>query len=325
MVSWIVTHGDGDGVTSGAIALAALKEAEIYFSHPAGLYEDLKEITKKSDNIEKIVICDIALCEKEIYNLLKLFEELSKNTEIIYIDHHPEPLTIPLKELPIIVVHEENVCAAELTFKYFEEKVPWDLSRVALYGAICDYLTDTEFFRKTLNDWDQRMIFFEAGVLAQGLEGSRGQYDFKRHIVRHLSENRLPSSLSELLIKALIETLNEEEMRRELPKQIVTLNNIAYVVNPKGSVARAANYVRVISKKIVGIAAEEKKNYMVMSLRTAHPKIDLNSLLRKISVKYNGTGGGHRKAAGARVPKKVFEEFLKELDKEIEIILRFVD
>ena len=320
MKTWIVTHGDGDGVTSGALALAVYKDAEVFFSHPAGLYEDLLEITKKN-SIGRVVICDIALCEKRLQDLIRLFEKLGKNIEIIYIDHHPEPLQIPLKELPITVFHSENACAAELTYKFFEDRLPWDLTRVALYGAICDYITDTEFFKNTLKEWDQRMIFFEAGVLAQGLEGSRGQYDFKRHIVKHLSDNGLPSSLSELLIKALIETMNEEEMRRELYNQIVCMNNIAYVINPRGSVARAANYVRVISKKIVGIAMEEKKGFMVMSLRTAHEKIDLNSLLRKLAVKYNGTGGGHKKAAGARIPKEFLNDFLNELDKEINFIL----
>jgi len=318
MRNLIVAHGDGDGVTSAALVLSALRDAYVYFSHPAGLYGDLKEVMKVSKGeVRKLVICDIALSELHLNDLLKLLNELSKSCDVIYIDHHPSPVQRSLEELPVTVVYGEEECTAELTFKHFEDLLDWDMSRVALYGAICDYATNTDFFKSTLKEWNQRMIFFESGVLAQGLEGSRGQYDFKRHVVKHLSENRLPSSLSELLVKALIETVNEEEMRKKLPKLVKTLGNIAYVINPPGSVPRAANYVRVIAKRPVGLAAKEKRNVMVMSVRTGLESLDLNVILRNVSLKFNGTGGGHRDAAGARVPLEYFEEFLKELNKEI--------
>jgi len=316
--NFIIAHGDGDGVTSAALALAVLKEAYVYFSHPAGLYDDLRNVIEMSKGkLEKLIICDIALSELHLGEIVKLLESLSKSCEITYIDHHPPPLQLDLKELPGIVVHGEEECTAELTFKHFEDQLDWDMSRVALYGAICDYATETEFFKETLQEWNQRMIFFESGVLAQGLEGSRGQYEFKRHVAKHLSENRLPSSLSELLVKALIATVNEEEMRKQLPQMVKTLGNIAYVIDPPGSVARAANYVRVIAKKPVGLAAEKKGNVMVMSVRTGLKQLDLNTILRNVALKFNGTGGGHRMAAGARVPLSLFDAFLKELNKEI--------
>jgi len=318
MRNFIIAHGDGDGVTSAALALAALKEAYVYFSHPAGLYGDLKEVIKMAKgNLEKLVICDIALSEAHIKDILKLLANLAESCEIVYIDHHPPPIQVNIEELPGVLVYGEEECTAELTFRYFEDNLSWDMSRVALYGAICDYATETEFFRRTLKEWDQRMIFFESGVLAQGLEGSRGQYEFKRHVVKHLSENRLPSSLSELLVKALIETVSEEEMRRELPNLVKVLDNLAYVMDPPGSIARAANYVRVIANKPVGLAAEKKGNIIVMSVRTSLDELDLNAMLRELAPKFGGTGGGHKTAAGARIPLKEFEIFLKELDKEI--------
>jgi len=315
--TWIITHGDGDGVTSAAIALAVFPQANVFFSHPAGLYEDLVDTVKEGDNV---IICDIAVSEREVEELRLFLGRLGKRGDVVYIDHHPPPVSGDLKGLPITLVRGEG-CAAELTYLFFKDKLSWDMSRVALYGAICDYETDTRFFREALKDWDQRMVFFEAGVLAQGLEGSRGEHDFKRHVVRTLSENRLPSSLSELLLKALIETMSEEEMRRNLPGMIETLAYIAFVVNPRGSIARAAGYVRAISGKTVGIAANKKKGMMVMSLRTNDDRVDLNLVLRKLAPRFGGTGGGHPNAAGARIPENVFRKFLASLDNEVGRIL----
>jgi len=311
---WVFAHGDGDGVSSAALALAALNDARIFFSHPYGLYGDLKENVRIGDDV---VIVDIALNEVHIEELVKIFSEISKKGELIYIDHHPEPLSIRVNEIPgTAIVHDTEVCAAELTFKFFEDKLPWDYNRVALYGAISDYAMDTPFVRESLKDWDMRLIYFEAGVLSQGLEGSRKMYDFKRHVVKHLSENRLPSALSELLIKALIESVSEEEMIQEIKKSFRVKGNVAYILDPPGSIARAATYVRAIAKKEVGIAGETRKDKIVMSLRTSSEKIDLNKILRDLSRKIPIQGGGHRRAAGARVPIAYFEQFIDLLNEK---------
>ena len=90
------------------------------------------------------------------------------------------------------------------------------MSRVAIYGAISNYLDETPWVKKTLENWDKRTIYFEAGVLSQGLEGARKLYEFKRRVVKHLSENRLPSEMSELIVRALMESVSEEEMRLDI-------------------------------------------------------------------------------------------------------------
>ena len=44
---------------------------------------------------------------------------------------------------------------------------------------------------------------------------------------------------------------------------------------------------------------------------------DSNKILRKVAVKLKGSGGGHKRAAGARIPEDKFEEFLDMLNEEI--------
>ncbi len=146
-------------------------------------------------------------------------------------------------------------------------------------------------------------------------------YDFKRHVVEHLSGNRLPSSLSELLVRALIESVNEEELRKWIKRNVIVENSLGYVVEPPGSLGRAANYARIYSSKPVGIVISKHKNVYVMSLRSIR-EVDLNKLLRRITPRFHGTGGGHPSASGARIPINYLKEFLETLDTELSHIMK---
>lgn len=319
MKTVLLVHGDSDGVVSGALAYKFFtikhknQPLEVFFSHPAGLHVDLKEFATPGDTI---FIADIALSELHLEELMKLFKKYNDKGELIYVDHHPEPLGVSVKEIPGTVVYDMDCSSSELTYRFFEEQLGFEYSRVAVYGAIGDYLDETPWVKEVLEKWDKRSVYFEAGVLSQGLEASRKMYDFKRHVVKHLSENKLPSSLSELLVRALIESVKEEELRIWVKQNKQSMENIGYVIEPPGSLGRAANYVKTYTGKPVGLAASKHKNYYVMSLRSSR-NIDLNRILREIAPKYHGTGGGHPFAAGARIPINFFRDFLITLDKVV--------
>jgi len=162
-VNWIFAHGDGDGVSSAAIALAVLKDARVFFSHPVGLLNDLKDNVKPGDNV---IIVDIAINERHALEIYKLFKVLSKKGSLVYIDHHPEPIGLEIKELPGTIIHNEKACASELTYKFFMDKLDWEYNRLAIYGAISDYMADTKFIKEAISMWDIRHLYFEAGVLS---------------------------------------------------------------------------------------------------------------------------------------------------------------
>ncbi len=306
MNTWIIAHGDCDGVASAALALHALGEGKIWFSHPAGLYSDLTSVVKKGD---RVVVLDIAASENLFFKLKEKFNEITFEGRLIYIDHHPEPLKHKITDLPGELMYSTDSCTSELTYKFFEEKLPEDMSRVMIYGAIADYSL-TGFVEEKLAYWDMRTVFFESGVLSQGLEGSRKEYDFKRLIVHELAQNKLPSEIHSLAEKAVRESKAEEEMRLKLKEIVEVKGNIAYVINPGGSLPRAAIYVRALTNALIGLACEERKEKLVMSLRTREERIDLNRILREITPQVEGTGGGHPKASGARIPKERFNDFI---------------
>jgi len=314
----IFAHGDGDGVSSAALVKAYVElrgyTAQVVFSHPAGLLSDLKEFV---GGAKEVFVVDIALSEVYKDEVLNLLGELSKTRGVTYIDHHPllEDVVVPLG---ITWVHDTCCSASELTFKFLMGKgLNPEYSRVALYGAIGNYLDETPWVKRELGNWDKRAIYLEAGVLVQGLEGSRRDHEFKRRVVEHLSANKLPSTMSELVERGLKQAVLDENLRVWVKDNVLKYGSLAYVLNPPGSVGKAATYARVYGAAKVGIAVEERREVYVMSLR-GEPGVDLNKILRELSVKLLGVnGGGHPQAAGARVKKDSFSAFLEELDKRV--------
>ncbi|MEM4717750.1 MAG: DHHA1 domain-containing protein [Desulfurococcaceae archaeon] len=317
MTKWVVfAHGDSDGVASAALATAFLRkkdsDVEVIFTHPAGLFSDLREFTRDNKNV---VIVDIALSELHFNEIIDLLGEIGKRSTIVYIDHHPllEYSKITMTN-SIQWIHDTCCSASELTYRFFESQgLDEDYSRVALYGAIGDYLDETTWVKKELDKWDKRAVYLEAGLLIQGLEGARRDYEFKRMIVEHLSYNKLPSTMSLLVERALKQAVEDEYLRLWVKKSVKKHENTAYVINPPGSIGRAANYARVYGESSVGIAIEERRDIYVLSLR-GKQGLDLNKILRELSRKMGINGGGHPRAAGARLKKEQFHLFLELLN-----------
>ncbi len=313
MTDWIFTHGDGDGICSGALALAANPGFKVFFTHPFGLFEDLKQVKRG----ERVIICDIALSEAHLDQLLRRFKEINEASSLVYVDHHPLPLDLRENEIPCHVVHSDFASASELVFTLFEDKLDVSFSRIAIYGAVSDYLDNTPKIIELLRLWDKRTIYFETGVLVQGIEGMRRKYDFKREIVKQLSKN-IPPSFNKILFNlALINTRFEEELIKIIKREVKSLGEVAYVVDISPLLGKSAIYAMSVTGNLVGIAGETRGEVVDVSLRTRSDKINLNKILRKIAVKMGGSGGGHPKAAGARIPKVSFKEFLKRLNEEI--------
>ncbi len=310
METWIFTHGDVDGLCAGAIALAANPNAHVFFTHPYGLEGDLKEAEKAN----RIIICDIALSESHLNGLLQSFSEIEERGELTYIDHHPLPDGISEKDIPGRIVHSLDASASELTYIFFQSKISHMHARIAIMGAIGDYMDDTPVIRQLLKRWDKRTLYFESGLLIQGIEGQKKNHEFKRSIVANLANN-MPPSFDRRLVELAIQNTHLEEIAiRELKDKVKIFGKIAYVLNFPFSLGKTATYARGLTGALVGVAGEERKDIIDMSLRARSDKIDLNRMLRRITKIIGGSGGGHPNAAGARIPKEKFEEFLEKLN-----------
>lgn len=315
MEKWyIFAHGDSDGVSSAALVKAFLErnkcEVIIVFTHPVGLLGDIKEFYKGGDGI---FIVDIAVSELHREELFNALSSIAEQSEVIYVDHHPlvEDLSVPKG---IEWIHDVCCSTSELTYRLLCSRgLEPEYSRVALYGSIGDYSDETPWVKTEIRRWDKRSIYLEAGILTQGLEGSRRDHNFKRAVVEHLSKNMLPSTMRELVERSLKQAVEDENLRIWVKGNTQVAGKVSYVLNPPGSLGKAANFARIYAGTKVGIAVEERKELYVMSLR-GEPSVDLNHILRRISRKLGISGGGHPIAAGARVPKGLFSTFIEELN-----------
>ncbi len=309
--TFIFTHGDSDGICSGAIAKSAYPNSQVYFTSPVSLLQKL-ELGK---GYKRVIICDIAIDERTSTQLLEKLRELSRESELIYIDHHP----IPKSGWNEPWLHNDpSACSSELTYKVLAHRLNRDMRRVAIYGAIGDYADDTDSVQEWCADWDKRTLFFEAGALIQAVIYAGREFDFKRVLIEYLSKDRLPSTIPDVLDFAKKCSDLEEQLRLRIKKQVKSLHNIAYVIDPKGYKSKSAIYAASYGQRKVGLSAEyrHKKHSYDMSFRSRSP-VDLNLLLREIAPKYEGSGGGLAEAAGARIPVANFKAFLKDLDERI--------
>ena len=313
MAAWIFAHGDTDGICAGAIALAANPEAHVFFTHPYGLAEDLAA----AKNRDKVIICDIALSETHLTQILQRFSAIFENGELTYIDHHPLPEAILKEKLPGRVVHNLGSSASELAYSAFRSKLDPMLSRVAIFGAIGDYKDNTPLIQHLVERWDKRTLYLESGLLIQGIEGQKREYELKRNIIFNLARNLPPSSDRRLVKLALQQSRLEEAAIQKIRDHVHVRGKIAYTVDFPLSLGKTAIYAKGLTNSLVGVAAEERKDTIDMSLRTSNPEVDLNRLLRMIATKLGGSGGGHPAAAGARIPKENFQKFLNELNNNL--------
>jgi len=308
MTAWIFTHGDADGICAGAIALSANPGSRIFFTHPYGLLEDLKAVEAG----DHIIMCDIAIPDENLSEVLRLFSSFAEKGSFLYLDHHPLPEGLEKSKLPGLVIHSLTSSSSELAYFHFNPSM--DQARTAIIGAIGDYLEETPRIQELLAKFDRRTLYFEAGLLIQGIEGKRRDYDLKRRIVQELAKSLPPSSDRELVDLALHQTRKEYEILKELGKYILRIGRIAYTLGFPFSLSKTAQYAIGLTDALIGVAGEEWKGCVDASFRTRSPFVDLNLIIRRIAPKFGGSGGGHPKAAGARVPKESFQDFLKEID-----------
>lgn len=133
--------------------------------------------------------------------------------------------------------------------------------------------------------------------------------------VRLLAENKLSSSSSELLLRDLIEGRQNEEFRIWVKNNYVVLGDIAYAINPSGSLGRTANCSHVCSGKRIRIVFKKKDYIRVPGTRDIQP-INLNIILKKTILRINGMGSRHSLATNARIPYDKFSVF-SILDEEV--------
>jgi single-stranded-DNA-specific exonuclease len=314
MTTTVISHGDLDGITAGAIGLLSLPGSFFYFSKPSNIAQDLFRAAK--DYPEEVIVSDIALNTSRFTDIISALNKFPKSSIIHWIDHHPMPARhkkILSKQVDLF--HEVGPCGAELVFRKFEERLPEHAVRLALYGAIGDYCDTTEFALNHFEDYDKRTLYLEAGLLVQALQ----EIDYRkesRDLVKELTLGIEPSSMNNIVALAIKATRIEHQVFRYVKGKARKFGPIGYVLDmPIGGYrGKSAKFAAYLTDSQIGISARSSDNDIDMSIRLRNSKVNLNKALESILSDLPGAhGGGHPQAAGASMDRNDFPKFLQRL------------
>ena len=314
----ICTHGDADGICAAALVLSTKSISKLnprlFFSHPTGLSHDLAQFD------DDLIILDIAIDIKHSPFITRELERISQTHKVLYIDHHELIESLPDR---VEYYAEENISTTELCYRYFYKEIEESNDIIAAIGAICDYFTDSPMMEELMIQFEKRALYLEAGLLAQGLYPISRNYELKRQIVLKFAKGTYPSEIDFLTQNAIEYSISEKYERDRVLKEYKTLNNIAYIENPKSSRSKAAHWVMGHTRLAIGIAITThfaKKDKVDLVIR-GRGLFDLRRVIPNLAIKYGGTGGGHKNACGARIPGENLMAFLQELDDYISNLL----
>jgi single-stranded-DNA-specific exonuclease len=306
----ILTHSDADGMCSGAILLSAFPKAEIFFTKPVSLLDDLKHI-----RADQILISDMALNKRDAPEII---EEMKNKKIVFYCDEHPHPDNInpdDLKRLCEVYIHQEGVSSSEISYQYFQNKIPRERVWIALYGAIADYAGETDFVKERLRNWDARALYFEVSTLVMGIKmDAFNNYDAKREIVKLMARGGNPSDMFGLVNAAKSAVSKEFDIYAMVKKRAESAGQIGYVLDLPyfGFRGPTALFSATVTNRPIGMSAHTRMGHIDITLRCRKSIYPLHKLAEKASMKVGGSGGGIPEAAGARIPKNQFDVFLKE-------------
>jgi len=320
----ILTHSDCDGICAGAIALARFPDARLFFTKPVSFLRDLEDTTANT-KIKRLIICDIALTKKDAAGLVEKLSVIGRKTNILYFDHHSIPATTSLdavNESVSTYAHDPSASASEITYRHFQKSLPRERVWLAIYGAIGDYTDNTEFVEERMRNWDRRALYFEVSTLILGIKDERfSVYSAKRRIASTMAKGGNPSDVRGLTVSARSTVTREFRLYSQVKRRAKSFGNIGYIKDlPRfGFRGPSALFAATVTGRPIGLSMHTIRDKIDVTARrrVQNPNIRLNKIMEQAAESVGGSGGGHPRAAGARIPKDSLMKFLEAVDKMV--------
>ena len=286
---FIVTHTDLDGVGSAAVylRLSGVEEgfATIVYAEPYNLDEVLDSLEDNIDSGDRLAIADLgpnkAVFERVVNTLSSITR---KGVEVEWYDHHIwEPGEIEALAKAGVKVHvDRSTCATGVVARYYPEEHEADVDDVTkrIVRAVCA----ADLWR-----WDDPL----APKLFR-VAGNRHDAEWKTRLAFKLARGVLwDEELAERL---------EDYINKELAGMDAALRKVVIVGSPGCRVAATLKEEGPPSNSIIGALLLSRYNADIAVIIRPNGAISLRS--RRVDVQIIAKelgGGGHPRAAGARV------------------------
>jgi single-stranded DNA-specific DHH superfamily exonuclease len=291
-----------DGVGAASLVLAATG-ADLILTDYDDIIENLRRVPK---GIDRFFLCDIGTDNAESGEFFEQMKALASRCQVTYIDHHlaGKKTLDKLRRAGVKVVHDEKECASILTYLTLKDELPQGAQLNALMGAVTDYMDDSPVASKMMEQADRQFVLLEASMLSYALGRKAGLEGYPESIARELSKLKKPHEI-EGVPEAAVEQLEETVKLEKLVKAKGTRKGrLAYMVTTEYSTGIVAKLLIGAFGVPVGVSMKEKEGgWYEVSLRgTPECRVHLGKMISKVVTPLGGSGGGHRKAAGCRIP-----------------------
>ncbi|MFQ6051220.1 MAG: DHHA1 domain-containing protein [Candidatus Hydrothermarchaeota archaeon] len=304
----IISHTDADGICAASLVVSANPYSDIVLTQPRHLDEELENVLIKGYG--RLVICDLAidyLIRNEVLNLLR---QISREAEVIYIDHH-QLIGISKDDIAGNVLHEIDACTTEIAFKAFPNQ---KLERLVVYGAVGDYMDDTKLVSEIVSRYDKRLIYMDACLLTQALAYDAKDKKFRLELILRLSQGEHPRDIEGVVDRAIKASKFEESVYEMVREKLEEFNSSVFVEIPyEGYLGKAATFASGLTGKIAFAMRKEKNTFRVSARRPLNSDLNLGLLIQQVAKKVKGSGGGHAEAAGATIPTDKKDDFIREI------------
>lgn len=318
MRDFCISHRkDVDGLGSASLVVAATG-AEVLLSDYDDLIANLRRVP---EDVERFFLCDIGTDNSDAGQFIEEMKALAKRCKVTYIDHHliGEGTKARLRSAGVKVVHDPRECASILTYLTLKKELPQGAHLNALYGAVTDYMDNSPVASKMMEKSDRQLVLFEASMLSFALGRMAGKKGYPEMVVAELSKLRRPHEI-EGVPAAAVEQLKEAVALEEIVKvQGKRKGRLAFMVTTEYSTGNVAKLLIGAFGVPVGVSMKEKQpGWYEVSLRsTSECRVHLGRTISRVASRLGGSGGGHSKAAGCRIPVEM-------ADKMIEAVARVV-
>ncbi|MDG6985131.1 MAG: hypothetical protein JRM73_00085 [Nitrososphaerota archaeon] len=318
MKGYCITHRkDIDGLASGSISVAATG-GELVLSDYDDMVANLRRVP---DDADRVVVSDLGSDTADFQAFLDEMGRIAKHAEVTYIDHHfmSEGAKKKLRKAGVRLVHDVRDCASVLTYRTFKDSLPEGARLNALFGAVTDYMDDSPTAKKMMEKQDRQFVLLEATMASLALVEKGDEEGYPEMVVAELAKMKLPHDIPGVPEAAVRQLAKQAALGEIVKKEGTKLGRLAYMATKEHSTGSVAKLLIGAFDVPVGVAMKEKhEGWYEVSLRgTSECRAHLGQAIGKISGSLGGSGGGHRKAAGCRVPKEKAEQMLKALSKKV--------
>ncbi len=294
---------DADGIVSASLISQLFNTNTMLVDYNTFL-PTLKQITL--EDLEELYICDLGIGKALQEEFLSIIKKISnKGIKITYIDHHDQSDELKRElESNLILLHDVNECTSVLIYSKFKDRLNDNFKLLAGIAAIVDEMDRRPIANTIVRSYDRQFIFYETVILSYAIYSSQKDMPFLLRLTEEL-KSKFPHEINGIIERANEYAYNVSNTLKLINNNAIINGKFGYIyIDDPLDTGVTANMLLMSKGLRVALAYKDRDNGYVLSLR-GEENYDkhLGRIIGSIASDVGGTGGGHKLACGASVPK----------------------